>query len=401
MKIGILTFHSQLNYGGVLQCWALQMALERMGHDVVVLDRRLYPEPAMFGGIVPRVSAIGWAKLFLRGLLLGGGFAWLKRCAATKRFVRSKLHLTTYHFHAWPDAPRELGVDMIIVGSDQVWHCGDWGDPSVYLLHGAPNVDAVAYAASFGVSQLPEYIYATCDGDNYEMSTSFFSRHLRRFRAISCRETDGVEICHRIGVSAVHVVDPTLLAWYKDGYSSAKLDRLVCYFLSENIEESWPDLEQFAQKQHANVEVFNNATFLATPISLCGLKNIIIRVFRRLFSRVRLRLDKGPDYFLKSFEGAKWVVTDSYHALMFSIINGCNVRIVRPSNAMRKTMFSRMSEFVAHADGPLVVGSIKEAMHSFEKGERCTFDKKWVSDRVDESRIWLRQMITGNSPRQG
>ena len=28
MKIGILTFHSQLNYGGVLQCWALQTALE-------------------------------------------------------------------------------------------------------------------------------------------------------------------------------------------------------------------------------------------------------------------------------------------------------------------------------------------------------------------------------------
>ena len=35
MKLGILTFHSQLNYGGVLQCWALQTALEKLGHEVV------------------------------------------------------------------------------------------------------------------------------------------------------------------------------------------------------------------------------------------------------------------------------------------------------------------------------------------------------------------------------
>ena len=37
MKIGILTFHSQLNYGGVLQCWALKKALEDMGHETVVV----------------------------------------------------------------------------------------------------------------------------------------------------------------------------------------------------------------------------------------------------------------------------------------------------------------------------------------------------------------------------
>ena len=36
MKVGILTFHAQLNYGGVLQCWALREALKRMGHTVVV-----------------------------------------------------------------------------------------------------------------------------------------------------------------------------------------------------------------------------------------------------------------------------------------------------------------------------------------------------------------------------
>ena len=49
MRIGILTFHSQLNYGGVLQCWALKKALEDMGHEAVVLDidRKVNP-PAVW-----------------------------------------------------------------------------------------------------------------------------------------------------------------------------------------------------------------------------------------------------------------------------------------------------------------------------------------------------------------
>ena len=41
MRVGILTFHAQLNYGGGLQAFALQTALERMGHEVVMVDRWL------------------------------------------------------------------------------------------------------------------------------------------------------------------------------------------------------------------------------------------------------------------------------------------------------------------------------------------------------------------------
>ena len=56
MKIAILTFHSQLNYGGVLQCWALQEAITKLGHDVKVLDRWLDPKNETLNG--NRVSGI-------------------------------------------------------------------------------------------------------------------------------------------------------------------------------------------------------------------------------------------------------------------------------------------------------------------------------------------------------
>lgn len=40
MKIGILTLQLHTNYGGILQAYALQTVLERMGHEVVVLNKR-------------------------------------------------------------------------------------------------------------------------------------------------------------------------------------------------------------------------------------------------------------------------------------------------------------------------------------------------------------------------
>ena len=40
MKIGILTFHNTINYGGVLQCYALKEVLKSFGHDVKIIDYR-------------------------------------------------------------------------------------------------------------------------------------------------------------------------------------------------------------------------------------------------------------------------------------------------------------------------------------------------------------------------
>ena len=40
MKIGILTFHRAINYGAVLQCYALYTTLQSMGHDVEIIDYR-------------------------------------------------------------------------------------------------------------------------------------------------------------------------------------------------------------------------------------------------------------------------------------------------------------------------------------------------------------------------
>ena len=121
MRVGILTFHSQLNYGGVLQAYALQETLRGLGHDVIVLDRWLDPENRALTLGRDRMGFWGWTKLLLRSILGGDEIAKGVRVKRTRRFLRESMHLSEYSFYSWKDVPSDLGVDVIVVGSDQVW----------------------------------------------------------------------------------------------------------------------------------------------------------------------------------------------------------------------------------------------------------------------------------------
>ena len=122
MKIGILTFHSQLNYGGVLQCWALQTALEEMGHEVVVVDRWLDADRE---SLVGAYNLKQWIKFVVRVVLGLGDYGLYRRRAKTERFLNKYINLTPYHFYKWDEAPADLGVDLLVIGSDQVWRIED------------------------------------------------------------------------------------------------------------------------------------------------------------------------------------------------------------------------------------------------------------------------------------
>lgn len=380
MRIGILTFHSQLNYGGVLQCWALQTALEKMGHEVVVIDHRLRGSieiSQMFGFMDIR----RWLRSIF-GMWLIPGSSCFVRCIKTRRFIRKRLNLSSYHFVNWKDAPANLGVDGIIVGSDQVWRCLDGMDPSPYLLIGAPSIPAIAYAASFGMPTIPP-----CCAQVYKEGLS-------RFDAISSREAEGVEICKALGYPAIHVLDPTILdVDFKTSLQLQKHRELVCYFLSEKIDEVWKPIVTFARNMDCQVKIYSSPTIVPCPI---GKKKggMFLRMFLRQFeSKVKIEYTAGPEEFAAAFRNAKWVVSDSFHALMFSIRNNCNVRIIKPSKAMRQSMFARIREFAGHTQGPVIVDSVEEALSSFVRGESVKFDFDWILARQAESRNWLRSAL--------
>ena len=393
MKIGILTFHSQLNYGGVLQCWALKMVLEGMGHEVVVVDRWLDKKNGMLRREFAWLGWKGWVKLLIRGLLGCGDFGKLLRTIRTIRFVRG-LDLTKEHFCEWSEIRQSDNqtikqLDLLVVGSDQVWHCGDWGDPRPYLLEGAPEIRAIAYAASFGLKSIP--------ADMIDL----YKRGLGRFSAISCREQEGVEICRGLGYEATHVVDPTLLVdsseWFRLVKSNNQTIRqsdnrkLVCYFMSVDVTAALPLLENFAETMGCAVEVLVDGGELKPfPTS--------IRQVGGNFSggRVKVCRGYGPKEFVRAFAGARCVLTDSFHAVMFSSIFNCNARFVRPANEMRKVMFARIEEFVEKCvEGDLFVDDVEQALQSFERSETVGFKSDRIATMRAESLWWLNGALEG------
>lgn len=387
MKIGILTFHSQLNYGGVLQAYAMQMALQEIGHEAVVIDRWLDEQNAHLLGLFLN-NWKGWIVTLKRSIRGTGVFSLLIRHWRTIRFVRQKLKLSPYSFYEWKDAPAELGVDCLIVGSDQVWN-GLWGKPKPYLLEGmTAQLPAIAYAASFGMRALPEGLLEA------------YRTGFKRFSAISVREAEGVGLVASQGVTATHVVDPTLLlppeSWQKVVQSTqTKKPLLVCYFLAESFDTVRPMLAAFAKEHHCEVKVLVNNHIYHTPKTPKQLVAHCRRVLQNRYSSVKLVGAAGPQEFLELFASATWVLSDSFHAVMFSSIFGKNVRILRPTNDSRKAMFARIEEFAQQAvsEGSLIADDTPSALKSLIDDASLQFNADFISRRRAESKAWLEQAL--------
>lgn len=401
MKVGILTFHAQINYGGMLQCVALQEVLRNMGHDVSVIDRWMGPHRAELDGVFASGLGLGRIREIVSSLCWWRGLLRQIRHWRSRVFFKRVIHCTPYHFYDWKDAPKDLGLDVVVCGSDQIWHCGDFGDPRPYLLEGASLVKsdgcpihAIAYAASFGIPSIPNDLLP------------IFQKGFRRFAAISVRETRGVDLVEQAGGQAVAVLDPTLLVgrdyWLtlvpdevakRSRERSKKINRVVCYFISQDIEDAYPALEALACRTHSRIDVISTQLrpHVNTPQKM---KNY----FRSLFGRyphVHLRLATGPQEFLALFAEADACITDSFHALMFSVNFNVNCRILAPQVPERRIQFSRFESFARYVDGPFIVSDVADAVQSIETS-RTSY--KYEELDVERARCWswLKNAVEGN-----
>ena len=392
MKIGILTWHSQLNYGGVLQCWALQTVLERMGHEVVIIDRWLDKRNESLLGEYSRWGGRQWIRYLFRGILGCGDLGLHTRHINTKRFIYNCLHRTGYHFLEWQNAPKDLGIDLLVVGSDQLWHCNPWTRHDIYLLENAPKIPAIAYAASFGRPDIPPEFM-----EQYRCGFA-------RFSAISVRERQAVSLVESCGGTATHVADPTILVSPADVFTkfgkpvcSAK-KTILCYFLSQSVFEVLPELRKFAQKKRCfirvYVDVLSNKSLLPTPHGFRQIVKRFVSTLVRCLDRVKIVRDAGPQEFVEGLAKAEAVITDSFHGLMFSAIYGKNVRMLRPRNEFRKLIFGRIEEFVEKFTvGACISDSVSSALDSVEKETPTRFDSQAINSFRSESRSWLSDAI--------
>jgi hypothetical protein len=201
MRIGIITFHDAVNYGAVLQCYALSQYLVKCGHDVEVID---YHRVVSRRADAPKRRLVDYPRLALNKFKrkIDGRKQDPKR-VLFEAFVERELSLTERRYHG-VDALREdpPKCDAYICGSDQIWNDRFWNgfDEGYFLRFGGEAIKRIAYAPGVPGS---EFERAGIDR---------FRELIADFNAISARETIGQGLIEQaIGERVPVVVDPTIL----------------------------------------------------------------------------------------------------------------------------------------------------------------------------------------------
>lgn len=318
IKIAKLTLDGYVNYGNLLQSYALQQVLSRYAE---VVDS-IWHSPDNF---LPRIwwrwnykSAakfiLNW-KGFRAAILQGDVGAEMVRQGKLKdwadRYIRIRTDVEDLHTIA-------DDYDYFVVGSDQVWN-PYFGDLQQNFLQFAPMEKRLSYAASIAAPEIPS--------DKRKIYHDGFSG----MKAISMREKEGADIVRDIaGREVVVHVDPTLLltpdewrsvsrppAWYHGD------DYILTYFLG-----TMPDAVSKAARE------------LGLP------------VVNLLDSSVYEHYVTGVDEFLWAIEHARLIYTDSFHGTVFSILFRrpfvvCDRRAAHGASNAGNKMSSRIDTLLA------------------------------------------------------
>lgn len=302
MKIGILTHPLRMNYGGILQNYALQHVLKSMGHSVETIDWQENKSVSyivasylyrMFMHYILRRKQVP-TDMFLN--LTKKQFLYVSSPIQT--FIRNNIK-TSQPIPSIKELRKAngYGYDAIVVGSDQVW-CNQYV-PTMYLdFVETSRLIRIAYAASFGK-----------DCWTYNESVTKACQHLaKKFQAISVREDSGVELCNKyLNVQAQQVLDPTLL-----------LDSDVYSSLLSKEEKSAPYLMTYVLDVNQDKE-----QIVRSVSDKLHLPEVTIRENKqtwKLFGDNSSLVVKPIESWLRGIRDAEFVVTDSFHGVAFSII---------------------------------------------------------------------------------
>lgn len=287
MKIGILTQPLLRNYGGILQNYALQTVLRKMGHKVWTFDLLKFTWKDWI--ILTIIIII--LKILGRKVDFPSTPPKRKRSEKPLRtFVYNNINLSTRVKKVSWQLVEKYNLDTLVVGSDQVWRpIYNYSIEDMFFRFAdGKEIKKVAYSASFGV-------------DQWEFSpaqTKDCALLAKKIDAISVREASGVELCKKyLGVEATHTLDPTLLLTAED-YNTLckhiqKREPFVFAYILDMDERKVAEIKSFAQAK-------------GLPYFIKSSDNDV-------------KDTDSVELWLSYFRDAAFVVTDSFHGSAFSI----------------------------------------------------------------------------------
>ena len=303
--VGLLTLDSRIyNYGGFLQEMALQDAINSLGYECVII----YFEVSQY-----------FNTFFLKCVIMNFSFYKIKKKLTKEKTIllsnpvsdlitKRKRAFDKYRAHnlvlskkmSYSDLHSiDLNYEQLVCGSDQIWN-PDYNIPAFFLNFGRKDCRKIIYAASIGKGQL------SC------LEKKTYSKLLEFPDYISVREDSAQKLISSITEKNVELVlDPTLLHqqeyWMKKADDSSLNHRnyIFCYFLNLT-DEKVKSANDFAKK--------NNCEVIAIPYLHNEVEKYTEKLEGKLLSEV------NPADFLNLIRNAEAVITDSFHATVFSII---------------------------------------------------------------------------------
>lgn len=301
MQIGIITLPLHTNYGGILQAYALQTVLERMGHEACLIEKKarplaipLWKAPLFYGRrVLTNLKGQPFPIFFEQKMNREKPIVRQHTDRFINKYIKRKI------INDFTDI-KANDFDAFTVGSDQIWRPLYFNKiEHAYLDFAAGwDVKRIAYAASFGTDEW-EYTIE---------QTECCNKLVKQFDAVSVREDSGVGFCYKhFGVKAQHVLDPTMLLSREDyihlleaGCIPKSEGSLFSYILDETAGNSIL-VNKIAQEKGLTVSSANyNACNWALSLNE--------------------RIQPSVEYWIKGFYDSEFVITDSFHACIFSIL---------------------------------------------------------------------------------
>lgn len=326
MKVGIVTIFNVPNYGAMLQCWSLCKAIKHLGHEPVLIHI-----PLIRGGNSP-ISKI-------RNLI---------KYRFKQNFIEHNLPFTDN---------LSTEVDAYIVGSDQVWNPNIVGNQlDKFLVSFAKdNTPIASFASSFGVEDWP-----------LDEKKEAVKAYLSKFKFISVREKSGVEILKStFGLEAEEALDPCFLTSdYSSLYVKDKNPSDVVFFKLQPWKDNlYKEAKKEAKKR--NLKLYNVSLHFLIPQL-----NKSIKGFNESYYSVAT--------WLKKISSAKYVITDSFHGMVFSLIFKRQFVVVNSKPQAITRMESLLSKLgLSHR----IVSNAKEAFEVISNDE---IDYNIVAPKLDQ-----------------
>ena len=291
MKLGVLTFHYGSNYGGVLQCYALQQVLKGMGHDVYVIN--YVPHDGLKKFLFVLLYFIRRRNVESLKALWHYVFYHKKSRAVFRDFRTHYLSMTKEEKDI--EKFSDIELDAIFVGSDQVWNHSQQKWKAYFLgWVNNKNIKKNSYAACCGLNSIDE---------RYRNEVI---NQLSLFTAISVRSEETQLFIKELLNKTVQVVaDPTILYDFNEFLAPSNQHYILTYILTEDIKGGNEKAIEIIRKNYPRLPVYSIIISDRQP-RLCKWAD------KKLY-------DVRPDEWVNLIYNCSFLYTDSFHGSVFAM----------------------------------------------------------------------------------